>query len=251
MSAIKDLMTLCCREQWQNGLFRHVACEGDALVLPPPHHAGAFCLPPVDSGEKGFAWSRLIVDAVLPQDCGLRIYTRCADAPDWAAWEALQAAFDAPGEDDPLPLLRRCYGAPEPPGTDCWLSGAGRYLWVAFELTVGVAVFRIFKRVLVFFGHNSVPPFVFWGENEKAHPRHKIRGEHKPTVPPCLQARFRAYRSGVRNEDDTPRHTALFRRGARESVPLSPRLRTLSAASSALCQTLVRYLRDFRHRFCL
>ena len=89
MSAIKDLMTLCCREQWQNGLFRHVACEGDALVLPPPHHAGAFCLPPVDSGEKGFAWSRLIVDAVLPQDCGLRIYTRCADAPDWAAWRCV------------------------------------------------------------------------------------------------------------------------------------------------------------------
>lgn len=135
MSAIKDLMTLCCREQWQNGLFHHVACEGDALVLPPPHHAGAFCLPPVDSGEKGFAWSRLIVDAVLPQDCGLRIYTRCADTPDWAAWEELQADFAAPGEDDPLPLLRRCYGAPEPPGTDCWLSGVGRYLWIAFELT--------------------------------------------------------------------------------------------------------------------
>ena len=36
--------------------------------------------------------------------------------------------------------------------------------------------------------------------------------------------------------DETPRHTALFRRGARESVPLFPHLRTLSAASSALLQ---------------
>ena len=73
MSAIQDFMTLCCREQWRNGLFHHVSCEGDVLTLQPQHHTGAFCLPPVDSGEKGFAWSRLIVDAELPQDSGLRI----------------------------------------------------------------------------------------------------------------------------------------------------------------------------------
>lgn len=135
MSAIQDFMTLCCREQWQNGLFHHVSCEGDVLALQPQHHTGAFCLPPVDSGEKGFAWSRLIVDALLPQDSGLRIYTRCADEPDWEAWKELRAAFAAQEEENPLPLLRRCYGTPEPSGTDCWLSGTGRYLWVAFELT--------------------------------------------------------------------------------------------------------------------
>ena len=134
MSAIKDYLTICCREQWMGGLFCGMVCEGDALRLPPPHHVGACCLPPVDSGEKGFIWSRLIVDAELPQDCGLRIYTHCADEPDWPAWEQLQQAF-AEGEDNPSPLLRDCFGPPAPSGTDCWLTASGRYLWVAFELT--------------------------------------------------------------------------------------------------------------------
>ena len=61
-----------------------------------------------------------------------------------------------------------------------------------------------------------------------------------------------ACRSGVRNADETPRHTAFFRRGAQESVLLFPRLRTLSAASSALCQTLIGgYLQAFLHRLLL
>ena len=127
-------MTLCCREQWQNGLFRHVACEGDALVLPPAPRGCVLPPPAVDSGEKGFARSRLIVDAVLPQDCGLRIYTSCADAPDWAAWEALRAAFvDAPWEDDPLPLLRRCLQSARAAARTARLSGAGRYLCDRFR----------------------------------------------------------------------------------------------------------------------
>ena len=66
------------------------------------------------------------MDALLPQDSGLRIYTRCADEPDWEAWKELRAAFAAQEEENPLPLLRRCYGTPEPSGTDCWLSGTGR-----------------------------------------------------------------------------------------------------------------------------
>ena len=77
-----------------------------------------------------------------------------------------------------------------------------------------------------------------------------VRCHRIPTVPPCLQAHLHGTcRSGVRNADETPRHTGLFRRGAPESVLLFPRLRTLSAASPALCQTLPGYLQDFLHRF--
>lgn len=134
MSAIKDYLTICCREQWQGGLFCHMDCQDDQLRLLPQSHVGAYCLPPVDGGENGFSWSRLIVEASLPQDCGLRIYTYCADEPDWPGWEAMRAAFAA-GIDTPVPLLREYYGTPAPVGTDCWLTQSGRYLWVGFELT--------------------------------------------------------------------------------------------------------------------
>ncbi|MDR3766506.1 MAG: hypothetical protein Q3Y08_05655 [Butyricicoccus sp.] len=134
MSAIKDYRILCCREQWQGGLFCHTVCEGDALSLPLPNHVGVYCLPPIDSGEKGFSWSRLIVDADLPQDSGLRIYVHCADDPDWPAWDALQEAFAA-DEAHPADLVRSQYGSAVSPGTDCWLTVSGRYLWVALELT--------------------------------------------------------------------------------------------------------------------
>ena len=134
MSAIQDFLTICCREQWQGGLFCRTACDADALRLLPGHHVGAYCLPPVDSGEKGFAWSRLIARATLPQDCGLRIFIHYADAPDWDAWDTLRSAFDE-AESNPGALLRTYYGEPTPLGTDCWLTASGRYLWVAFELT--------------------------------------------------------------------------------------------------------------------
>lgn len=134
MSAIQDYLVICCREQWQGGLFCHVESVGDTLQLAAPHHTGVYCLPPVDSGENGFSWSRLIVSADLPQDCGLRIYTRCADQADWPAWDSMRAAFQGQ-EESPASVLRDCFGPPVPPGTDCWISGSGRYLWVAFELT--------------------------------------------------------------------------------------------------------------------
>ena len=134
MSAIEDYLTICCREQWQGGLFCHAVSRDDALCLPPPHHVGACCLPPVDSGEKGFQWSRLIVEADLPQDCGLRIHAYCADEPDWPGWDSLRAAFAA-GQEPPSALLRSHYGPPQPAGADCWLTQSGRDLWIAFELT--------------------------------------------------------------------------------------------------------------------
>ena len=59
---------------------------------------------------------------------------------------------------------------------------------------------------------------------------------HPACRPPALPAAPVA-----RNAGGTPRHTAFFRRGAREPVPPSPALRTLPAASSALLQGVNRY----------
>ena len=59
---------------------------------------------------------------------------------------------------------------------------------------------------------------------------------HPACRPPALPAAPVA-----RNAGGTPRHTAFFRRGAREPVPPSPALRTLPAASSALLQGVNGY----------
>src|SRR5699024_10994522 len=52
---------------------------------------------------------------------------------------------------------------------------------VGYRMAVGVAVFRVFKRVLVFFGHNCFLLWYFGGRTKKAHPRHHIRGELEVT----------------------------------------------------------------------
>lgn len=134
MSALSDYRILCCREQWQNGLRSAIDCVDDRLQLTPGYHLGVCCLPPVDSGERGFCWSRLCVQADLPQDCGLRLYVHSADSPDWSAWDALRAACET-SPDTVSQQVRTCFGPPAASGPDCWLTLNGRYLWVAFELT--------------------------------------------------------------------------------------------------------------------
>lgn len=134
MSAIQDYLTLCCREQWLDGLFRHMICEEDTLRLEAGHHIGAYCLPPIDSGETGFAWSRLLIDADLPQDSSLRVYAYASDTPDWSAWERLQDDFRA--DMDTVP---EHFGPPLHSGCDFWLNCTGQYLWLALELTAAGA----------------------------------------------------------------------------------------------------------------
>ncbi len=133
LSAIKDYLAICCLEQWVDGLFCHIIREGDALKLDTEHHAGAFCLPPVDSREKGFSWSRLVISAELPQDCGMRVYAHTSDDRDWQMWGTLRTAFAEDGATSDT--LRECFGPPLSPGKDVWMSLSGRYLWLAFELT--------------------------------------------------------------------------------------------------------------------
>ncbi len=112
------------------GLFRGVECEGDTLRLGPGCHSGACCLPPVDSGETGFSWSRLIVSAELPRDCGLQVYAYASNDPEWRLWARLEEGLKVDAN-----VVRECFGEPQPPGCDFWLSLSGRYLWIAFELS--------------------------------------------------------------------------------------------------------------------
>jgi len=82
MSATQDYLTLCCEEQWEKGCFFRTQCQGDALCLSPGEHLGRYELFPVDSGETGFAWSRLKLKADLPQDAAIRVFVQAGDGPE-------------------------------------------------------------------------------------------------------------------------------------------------------------------------
>lgn len=132
MSATQEYRTICCQEEWRQGLFYQIECQGDTLRLMEGSHEGAVLLHPVDSGEKGFSWSRLVVDATLPADSVLRIYARASDEAEWPQWKQWQARLPAL-RGAPRPGLEDLFG---PPLTqrDCWLRCSGRYLWLALEL---------------------------------------------------------------------------------------------------------------------
>lgn len=134
MQFVSDYLTICRQEQWRQGVFFDMDCNQDSLVLSAHCHSGAYCLPPIDSGENGFVWSRLRLDAVLPEDCGLRLYVRAADHGQWQPWEALEQ-FAQQGGVGIEQHLQTCFGAPLPAGCDVWLDCVGRFLWIAVELT--------------------------------------------------------------------------------------------------------------------
>ncbi len=110
-----------------DGRFFRTECRDDALCLKEDAFAGTVCLPPLDSGESAFRWTRLRLAANIPQDAGLRVYARASDYGKWPEWDAIS--------DGGTEELRRNFGPPVGRGTDILLSRTGRYLWLALELT--------------------------------------------------------------------------------------------------------------------
>ena len=127
MSATQEYLTLCCREQWEKGRFFHTRCQGDSLCLEPGEHLGRYELFPVDSGESGFAWSRVKLEARLPRDAAVRVFALAGDRPE--------------REGD--------FGPPCGTGTDFYLGVTGRYLWLALELTGASGESPLVSRVSI------------------------------------------------------------------------------------------------------
>ena len=127
MSATQEYLTLCCREQWEKGRFFHTRCQGDSLCLEPGEHLGRYELFPVDSGESGFAWSRVKLEARLPRDPAVRVFALAGDRPE--------------REGD--------FGPPCGTGTDFYLGVTGRYLWLALELTGASGESPLVSRVSI------------------------------------------------------------------------------------------------------
>ncbi len=135
MEPIQTQMVFCCAEQWTGGFFHRVEPWEDGLRLDPRQAStGVYCLRAVDSGEKGFLWSRAAVEAELPPDTALRIYARAADTLRWENWPDLDAGIHSL-TGDPMPVLRQIFGAPVSESGDCLLPCTGRYLWLMLELT--------------------------------------------------------------------------------------------------------------------
>ena len=115
-------------------------CEKCDCVLTAEHrlHASAvtgfYCTAAIDSGENGFGWNRVVIRAQLPPDTMLRVYTRASDSRGWGDWPNLEEGLRGL-TDDPVPELRRIFGAPAASCGDFCANCTGRYLWLLLELS--------------------------------------------------------------------------------------------------------------------
>lgn len=126
-------MVFCCAEQWLGGLFYRVEPREDGLRLVGGHTTGCYCMTGVDSGENGFRWGRVVVEAALPPDTALRVYAYASDTRQWGEWADLDAGLKTL-EGDPRPWLGELFGPPAAESGDFYLKSRGRYLWLMLEL---------------------------------------------------------------------------------------------------------------------
>lgn len=130
------------------GLFYQIEPWGDGLRLDRERAVtGLYCMKAVDSGENGFRWDRVVVEADLPDDTALRVYAYAADHKQWGGWEDLDDGLRGL-EGDPARRIYDIFGPPAANSGDFYLKDTGRYLWLAFELTatgVGSPVIRALR----------------------------------------------------------------------------------------------------------
>ena len=128
-------MVIRCAEQWMGGLFYQIEPWGDGLRLDRDRAAtGVYCMKAVDSGENGFRWDRAVIEADLPADTALRVYAYASDYKWWGEWEDLDEGLRSL-RGDPTRAIYDIFGLPAASSGDFYLQCAGRYLWLAFELT--------------------------------------------------------------------------------------------------------------------
>ncbi len=132
-------MVFCCAEQWMGGRFYQVEPWGDGLRLDSGRSAtGVYCMAAVDSGENGFRWGRVAVEADLPPDTALRLYAYASDTRKWGEWADLDRGIQSL-EGDPMPALGEIFGPPVAESGDGLIGRSGRYLWLMLELTAAGA----------------------------------------------------------------------------------------------------------------
>ena len=160
MEPSQTQMVFCCAEQWMGGYFYHMEPWGDGLRLDAARaSAGVYCLPAVDSGENGFSWGRVTVEADLPPDTALRIYAYASDSRRWEDWEDLDERLRAL-DGEPMPVLKALFGPPVAEGGDCRLKGTGRYLWMMLELAATGSASPVIHTLRIWMGGDHMVDYL-------------------------------------------------------------------------------------------
>lgn len=134
MKNIQKRLTLCRREDWLPGQLRQLTLDGDSIRLDAAAFTTGFiCLPRIDSGENGFKWDRVVVEAELPEGSSLLVYAYTSNSPEFP----LNLASLTGSYAEQCYALRDIFGSPAAGSGDFLLRREGRYLWLMLELLAG------------------------------------------------------------------------------------------------------------------
>lgn len=168
MDPLHRRLKICCREEWMLGRFDGISLCGDVLRLEPGGNGiGRYVLPAVDSGENGFRWGRVVLDALLPRDTALKVYAYASDERFWGVWDDLDQGLKTWEGDWPA-LIGELFGPPAGDSPDFYVKGAGRYLWLLFELvSTGAETPEIRSVSINMFGDHMVDylPAIYQGDD--------------------------------------------------------------------------------------
>ena len=160
MGSIQTQMVIRCAEQWMGGLFYQIEPYGDGLRLDRDRAAtGLYCMKAVDSGENGFRWDRVVVEAQLPPDTALRVYACAADFKQRGDWNDLDEGLRGI-QGDPARTIYEIFGPPVAHSGDFYLKCTGRYLWLAFELTATGAESPVIHAVRLWMGGDHMVDYL-------------------------------------------------------------------------------------------
>jgi phage tail-like protein len=116
MSDAHCLLAICGFREHEIVSSENIELAGGSITLRRGRFSkGRVCLRAIDSGESEFVWQRLSLECELPKDTLIRIYARASDDETDTGAQA----------------------QPQGVGPDIYLSVAGRYLWLEFELLSG------------------------------------------------------------------------------------------------------------------
>lgn len=125
-------LVICRPGYWGFTLAHDVELREDCITLPIGKSFGIICSNVIDSGDKGFKWSRVTLECELAEDSIIRSYAYASDTKAYGRHLDLCKHIAGLGKNK-LDSLRDIFS---PVGTDVDFSIdlSGRYLWLMFEL---------------------------------------------------------------------------------------------------------------------
>lgn len=169
MEQLHRQLVLNKAEDWQTPYRWGIVPKQDGLTLAAQTQRGVVCLQGLDSGEKGFAWTRLSLDCHMPQDSLIRIYAYAADVlpyGDFSTVEEYLARLE-PGTAASEQALAQLF-APVGQDTECLLGQSGRYLWLMLEFMAAGPPPELLAARLQISGDHMVDylPAIYQGEGD-------------------------------------------------------------------------------------